>query len=338
MSDNELNNSAPPPSKDATLNNLYELMCEVAGHLITRDKKEQSWRAAKRLAIGALVGGFMVTWAMLYAPMLGWSSDPTEASVGVVPIQGEIGGAHADADAVVPAIERACSSRLTKVVILRISSPGGSPTDAERISESIRDCRLAGGTSGSKPDSAGKKVIAVIEGVGASAAYLIAVHADEVHAGRYAPVGSIGAVMRTWDMSDAARKHGVAERVFASGKLKAGNSPFSANTPEQDALSQSLVDTIAQMFIAEVRERRGSKLKETPDMFSGRVWVGPEAVRLGLIDSNSTYEGVLRARFKDLPVHEFRPTQTFQDRLGLSALAREFGVGLTQGMSGTRFE
>ena len=110
------------------------------------------------------------------------------------------------------------------------------------------------------------------------------------------------------------------------------------NTEAQDALAQSLVDGIAQIFVQEVKDRRGTKLKPTPDMFSGRVWLGPEAVRLGLIDSTTTFEELRDARFKDLPIHEFRPKRTLQDALGMKAMARELGVGLSSGFAGSRWE
>ena len=327
------NEPSQPPEKDTALNNIYELMREGLGHLIERDRDERHWKILKRTVMGGLTVGAILMWFALYAPMFGWTREPTEAAIGVVPIQGAIGGAGGmSGQTLVPAIERACKSGNTKAVVLRITSPGGSPTDAERIAGALQACRPSG------PDAKSKPVIAVIEGIGASAAYLIAVHADEVIASRYAMVGSIGAVMRTFEAEGAMSKLGVRERVFASGQLKSGNSPWTSNTQAQDALSQSLVDGIAKLFIADVRERRGARLKETPDMFSGRVWLGDEALALGLVDSISTFEQLKEARFKDLPVHDFRPQQTLQDKLGMKAMVREFGAGVASEISGSQWD
>lgn len=310
--------------------NMYGLMCEGVGFLISYVNEERKWRRRKRFFISLLALIGLILWLLLYAPMLGLSAAPATRSIGVVPIQGEIGDQYGpSARKIVPAIERACSSSMTEAVVLRITSPGGSPTDAERIAGAVDACRAG------KDGKQGKRVIAVVENVGASAAYLIAVHADEVFATRYSMVGSIGAVMRSVDAEGAAKKFGLRERVYASGDLKAGNSPLTANTPAQDALSQELVDGIAEMFAREVRERRGAKLKETPDMFSGRVWLAPEAVELGLIDQAATFEQLKASRFKDLSVHEFRPTQTFQDKIGLRAMAREFGAGIASEFTGS---
>ena len=328
--------SASAPDIAQTLHDLYELTAEAVSYKISTDRDERRWRVAKRTVFAGLTLAAIGACAAIYAPMLGWSSGPTQSSLAVVPIHGEIGRGSASANALVPAIERACKSKLSEAVVLRISSPGGSPTDAERIAGALAACRPSATGNGPAPKS--KPVIAVIESVGASAAYLIAIQADEVISTRYSLVGSIGAVMRSVDAGEALGRFGVKERVYASGALKAGNSPWAANTPAQDALSQSLVDGIAQMFIAEVKARRGAKLKPTPDMFSGRVWVGPDALRLGLVDGNSTFEALRDSRFKSLPVHEFRPTETFQDRLGMQAVVREFGIGLSQGATGTSWQ
>lgn len=336
MTSNDSGNENPSPNPNHTgtaLNNIYGLLAEFAGFIIERDRDERRWKIVKRVAMIVVALGMATVWVTLYAPILGWSSSPHTPVLSVVHISGPIGGSGSgSASALTPAIEKACRSRQTQAVLLRINSPGGSPTDAERIRESLRACRS------SNPDVESKKVIALIEGVGASAAYLIAVESDEIWASRYSIVGSIGAVMRTFDAEQALNRLGVKERVFASGELKAGNGTWTPNTPEQDALSQSMVDGIATMFVANVKERRGAKLKPTADMFSGRVWLGQEAVELGLIDGTTTFEVLKQARFPDLPVHEYRPEKSFHDRLGLSMLMREFGAGAAAELRQARWE
>lgn len=326
--------SAPdtPSQTDVHLKNLYELLAEGLGHLVTRDRDERRWKIAKRTALSGVVLGGIGMWVALYAPMFGWSSPPTGSVLGVVPIDGVIGRRGASASEIIPALDRACTSRQVKAVVLRINSPGGSPTDAERISATLDRCRTSG------EGSPGKPVIALIEGTGASAAYMVAVHADEILTGRYALVGSIGAVMRTVDAQDAMVKLGLKERVYASGELKGANSPWTSNTPEQDSVTQSLVDNIGELFAADVVARRGDKLQMDEELFTGRVWLGTEATRLGLADGVSTFETLKAERFEDLPVHEFRPTQTFQDRLGLTTMLREIGVGMASELEGVSWK
>lgn len=319
--------SASAPASASDMHKLYELGCEYVGHLVSRDLEERRWRRIKR---GLLIGAFALsigTWVALYGPMLGWAPGPVEKSVGVIPITGEIGsGMSGSADTLVPAIEAACKSPHVEAVVLRVSSPGGSPAEAERIAGSLETCR-------SRKDGKRKPVIAVIETVGASAAYMISMKADEVIASRYALVGSIGAVMRSFDASAALADHGVRERVYASGSLKGSNSPWSKNTPEQDAANQELVEQVGDVFKAEVMKARGKKLHPTADMFSGRAWLAGTALQMGLIDSVGTFEELKATRFKGLNVHQFRPRQTLQDKIGLKAMAHELGVGLASGLT-----
>src|SRR5690606_3357863 len=122
-----------------------------------------------------------------------------------------------------------------------------------------------------------------------------------------------------------------------SGVLKAGNSPWSPNSAEQDRLSQELVDGVAQMFIEEVRERRGTKLSPTPDMFSGRVWLAPSPLDLGLIAGVSTCVQLKAVRFEDRTVREFPPTKTLQEKLALTALAREVAARVVAEMKETQW-
>ena len=72
------------------------------------------------------------------------------------------------------------------------------------------------------------------------------------------------------------------------------------------------------------------------------MWVGAEAVQLGLIDGADTYEGVLRSRYQHLAVHEFRPTQRFQDRLAFEAVFessfRHIGRGMAEAFTSTGIE
>jgi protease-4 len=45
-----------------------------------------------------------------------------------------------------------------------------------------------------------------------------------------------------------------------------------------------MLDTIHQQFISAVKQGRGQRLKEDPQIFSGLFWTGQQAVELGLAD------------------------------------------------------
>lgn len=301
---------ATPIAQDqAPLDRLVNLVEEFAERGLAHHRAETRWRTIKRTLL--LAGGFGLAamYLALYAPLLDPKVGPTRPNVAVISIQGPI-AANTDAAAskVVPLIEEACAQQLTKGMVLRISSGGGSPTEAERIGAAVRRCRA---------DRDDLRIDAVIEGMGASAAYLIAVEGDQVVANRYALVGSIGAVISAYDASEAAQRIGVTERAFASGPLKVANGLLVANTPEQDAAMQDVVERVGAVFAGAVRAARGERLVEAPDLFSGRVWTAEQALELGLIDQIAVLEDHIESTHGALPVFQYRPRQTIHERLGL---------------------
>jgi ClpP class serine protease len=80
------------------------------------------------------------------------------------------------------------------------------------------------------------------------------------------------------------QKLGVERRLLTAGENKAIGDPFSPMTDKQRAYTQATLDQIHKQFIRIVRDGRGKRLKETPEMFSGLFWNGEEAVKLGLAD------------------------------------------------------
>jgi protease IV len=71
-----------------------------------------------------------------------------------------------------------------------------------------------------------------------------------------------------------------------------------------------------------VREGRGKRLKETPDMYSGLIWTGAKSVELGLADGFGSLEFVAREVIKAEDIVDF----TEKDRL-LEKVAKRFGAG-----------
>lgn len=233
--------------------------------------------------------------------------------VGVVRIEGEIGSAgFASASRVVPALTSAFEAPNVKAVVLSIDSPGGAPGEAERISAAIEQLREA------HP----KPVVAVISNLGASAAYMVALHADRIVAGKYSLVGSIGAITSAWDLSGAMKRLDVAQNVYASGRYKALGNPFSPATPEAHAKVRDLVTKAGNAFVAELRDLRGKRLHEGVDYGSGEVWTGIDAKSIGLVDEISTLDAVILG-FGERP-YDFGPKETVFSALTAQAGQRLF--------------
>lgn len=205
---------------------------------------------------------------------------------GIVRIEGVIGQKGAeDTRLIIDAIRNAFESKQTDRVVLLINSPGGSPYTADRIVRAISQIR----------EDNDKPLDAVIETVGASAAYLIAASADRIIASDYSMVGSIGAKMTTWNFHDATEKLHVRQLVFASGALKNMLDPFSPPTPKGMEKADALVHSAASYFSSYIAERRGKQLTQPIDQLStGEVWMGREALALGLIDEIGTLESLVK--------------------------------------------
>lgn len=225
-----------------------------------------------------------------------WPFAPGVPVVPVVRLAGVIGGAAGlrptglTIAAVNSALERAFRVRGAKAVALAVNSPGGSPVQSALIAERIRT--LAAEKS--------LPVLAFIEDVGASGGYWLALAADEIYADASSIVGSIGAIHASFGFTDAIQRLGVERRVYTAGAKKALLDPFQPQDPDDVERMKEILHEIHAGFKAEVRERRGVRLKgEDRDLFEGQIWTGRRALELGLIDGLGALHTVLRQRFGD---------------------------------------
>ena len=237
---------------------------------------------------------------------------------------------EAGADKIVGALRAAFENTGTKGVILRINSPGGSPVQSGYVYDEIRRLRAK------YPNI---KLYAVISDIGASGAYYIASAADEIYADKASLVGSIGVTAASFGFVDAMQTLGVERRVYTAGEHKAFLDPFQKQKPEETAFWKTVLDTTHKQFIDQVKQGRGDRLRsaEHPELFSGLVWSGEQALELGLIDGLGSASFVARERIGEENIQDFTLKQTpldrFAKRLGTDVadrLALWFGFqGLT---------
>lgn len=281
---------------------------QLVGEIIKAHRSERRWRVARRgLYTVSLLLGMYLSLRIASPELFTFTTSADKAAI--VDIRGGISsGQPASADEVIPVLRKAFEDKSVKAVILRIDSGGGAPWEAERINAALKDLRA-------KND---KPVVAVINTLGASAAYMIALQADEIYAGRYSLVGSIGAVMANWDLSKTIERFDVQRRIYASGELKAALDPFVPSTPQATAWAQGIVNDIGAMFTSEVEQKRGDRLKKGAVYNTGEVWNGIQAKELGLVDVIGTEETAIEALSKDgkLEAVAFGPTRRNQGWLG----------------------
>jgi signal peptide peptidase SppA len=186
------------------------------------------------------------------------------------------------------ALERAFSLRDATAVAITINSPGGSAVQSHLIFKRIRAL------------AAEKKIPVFVfaEDVAASGGYMIACAGDEIFADPSSIVGSIGVVSAGFGLDRLIERFGIERRVHTVGARKAMLDPFRPESPEDVERLKAIQARVHETFVALVRERRGERLREeTPDLFSGNVWSGSEAVALGLIDGMADLRSAMRERF-----------------------------------------
>jgi len=203
---------------------------------------------------------------------------------------------------------------------LRINSPGGSPVQAGEINDEIRRLRTK------YPDT---PIYAVVEEICASGAYYVAVATDKIYVDKASLIGSIGVIMDGFGFVGAMDKLGVERRALTAGDNKAFLDPFLPMTPEQRDYALKLLAEIHEQFIAAVKAGRGTRLKDSPELFSGLVWNGARSVDLGLADALGSVSYVAREVIKAEDVVDFTVQETLTERF-----ARKFGTTLGKSLVG----
>ena len=187
-------------------------------------------------------------------------------------------------------LERAFATKNAKAVALVINSPGGSPVQSRQIYLRIRQL------------AAEKKlpVLVFVEDVAASGGYMIACAGDEIFCDPSSILGSIGVVGGSFGFQELIRKIGVERRLYTAGAHKAMLDPFLAENPDDVARVKALQREIHAIFIALVKQSRGSRLKGGDDvLFTGEYWAGETSISLGLADAIGDLRSTLRARYGD---------------------------------------
>lgn len=178
----------------------------------------------------------------------------------MVTLDGEISAdTNANAEDINTALESAFDDAGTAGVILRCNSPGGSPVQAGIIYNEIRRLRA-------KYPSI--PLYVVVGDMCASGGYYAAAAADKIYVDKASIVGSIGVLMDSFGFTGLMDKLGIQRRLHTSGENKGFFDPFSPETPKMDEHAQDMLDQIHAQFIDAVRQGRGKRLHETPDMFS----------------------------------------------------------------------
>jgi len=313
MSDNHQSPNTPsaPSHKVVWERDTLE---RLAFATLAEQRASRRWRIFFRFAWLTLFA--VLAWTGFHRAGVG-SSGPSQPHTAVVAIKGEIAdGADASAEWTVNALRAAFEDEGSQAIVLLINSPGGSPVQAGIINDEVRRLKA-------KHE---KPVYAVVEESCASAAYYIAVAADEIYVDKASIVGSIGVLMDGFGFTGLMDKLGVERRLMTAGVNKGFLDPFSPQTKAQRNHAQTLLDQIHAQFIQVVRDGRGKRLKETPELFTGLFWSGQQAVDLGLADGLGNLDYVAREIVKAEDIIDYTRHDNVAERL-----AKRFGAAIGEG-------
>lgn len=227
-------------------------------------------------------------------------------------------GQPASAENIIEGLRDAAEDKGTKGIILRMNTPGGSPVQSAYVWDEIRRLKKA------KPDL---PIHAVIADMAASGGYYIASAADRIYVNEASIVGSIGVIMGSFGFVETMNKLGVERRVMTAGDHKALLDPFAPVDPVAKRHLQGVLGSIHQQFINAVKQGRGERLKETPDMFSGLIWTGSEGIKLGLVDELGDVRYVAEKVIGVKRMVNFTPEENLLDRI-----SHRFGTAVGQSL------
>jgi serine protease SohB len=243
---------------------------------------------------------------------------PKLAYVPVLRLGGTIGAGQRglNDEALAPMIERAFKGK-PAAVALQINSPGGSAVQSSLIAARIR--RLA--------EEKKVPVHAFVEDVAASGGYWLACAADDIWVDRSSIVGSIGVIFASFGFPELMARQGVERRVVTAGRSKSLADPFLPQKDEDVERLKALQAPIHQAFIDHVKHARGKRLDQTADLFNADVWVGQQAVDLGLVDGVDHMVPKLKALYGDkVKLVPYGRKRSLMQRLGLAMVDQTLGA------------
>ena len=228
------------------------------------------------------------------------------------------------ADEIAEQIDRADEDGDVEALLVKLNTPGGAIVPSDDIRLAVE--RFDGPTIAYATDTC------------ASGGYWIASACDELWARTGSVVGSIGVRGSRFTATELLDTVGVEYEQFTAGDYKEAGVPFTETTDEEREYLQGLIDSSYDEFVDVVAEGRDLD-PEFVRSTEAKVYLGPEAAELGLVDEIGTRRDVkhrLESELGEVTVEEFEPARgpLAAVRGEASAMAYAFGRGVTDSVDG----
>jgi protease IV len=202
------------------------------------------------------------------------------------------------ASSLITQIDYAMNHPEIRAVVLAFDSPGGTVVDTESVYMELERLRVQ------------KPVVTAINGMAASGAYYLSVGSDYIYAKPTSLVGNVGAI------GYLPPSPFVFEDIISSGPYKLWGAPRDSEMRQ--------IEMIKKGFYEAVRLGRGKRLKVGPDVvLRGQIWLGTEALKLGLIDELGTENDAVRKAAEIAHVWHYG-TADLQDLVALQSSPYSF--------------
>jgi protease IV len=300
-----------------------ELLEKLAFAAVTEQRKSRRWGIFfKLLMFGYLL---VILGIALYPKLKQDMGVGGKGHTAVIDLVGMIAeDQNANAESIIDSLRNAVKDKNTKGIIFHANSPGGSPVQSAYVYDEIKKIKKV------HPNL---PIHAVISDICASGCYYIVSAVDKIYASPASLVGSIGVIMDSFGFVDTMQKLGVERRLITAGAHKAILDPFSPAKPDENQYMQGLINQVHQQFISAVKNGRGARLKETPEMFSGLVWTGEESVKLGIVDAMGSQDHVAKEVIGAETLVDFTQQERLVDRLA-GKLGATFNTSIRNAIKG----
>ncbi len=203
------------------------------------------------------------------------------------------------------------SDSSVKAVIVHIDSPGGTTFGGEELYLALKKLSLI------------KPVVSVIETMGASGGYMVALASNYIIAANMSITGSIGVIAQNYELVELAKKLGIKFENFKSSPLKAAPNPFEDTTSEVKSAQMELVNDSYEIFLDMLMKNRKMTRAQALKVADGKVYLGKRAKDLKLIDAIGGEEEAIiwlesnKKISSKIPVEEITwyPKETFLDEV-----------------------
>ncbi len=176
-------------------------------------------------------------------------------------------------------LDEAESNPNVKAILIRVNSPGGSAAASQEIYEELKEVK--------------KPVVVSVSETCASGAYYISTAADRIIANRSSSVGSIGVITQIPNFEGLFEQLGIEYVTIKQGEFKDVGSIDRPITEEEASMLEAQLKEIYEQFISDVADSRGMDISDVRELATGWVFLGTEALDLGLIDEIGNYKDAI---------------------------------------------